>query len=165
MRILGPLSLAFLLLCFPAVAQKERARSPRILNAKTVYFFNRTGSLEVGTEALIALKKWNKYQIVTDRNQADLILLLDCDPYLGGDILYSGGQTRAQFMTTGVSLRIVFPTTPRCGPLGTLIFMSSIQRTDTACGAHIGRGVDCSQASTAQAPALSGSWRSKPSLK
>lgn len=93
MRILGPLSLAFLVLCFPAVAQKERARSPRILNAKTVYFFNRTGSLEVGTEALIALKKWNKYQIVTDRNQADLILLLDCDPYLGGDILYSGGQT------------------------------------------------------------------------
>ncbi len=93
MRILGPLSLVFLLLCFPAVAQKERARSPRILNAKTVYFFNRTGSLEVGTEALIALKKWNKYQIVTDRNQADLIFLLDCDPYLGADILYSGGQT------------------------------------------------------------------------
>ncbi len=93
MRVLGPLSLAFLMMCSPALAQKERARSPRILNAKTVYFFNRSGSLEVGTEALIALKKWNKYEIVTDRNQADLILLFDCDPYLGGDVLYSGGPT------------------------------------------------------------------------
>jgi hypothetical protein len=93
MRFLAPLTLAFLLACSPVFAQKNRAHDPRILNAKTVYFFNRTGSEAVGAAALGALKKWNKYQLVADRNQAELILLLDRDPYLGGNILYSGGQT------------------------------------------------------------------------
>jgi hypothetical protein len=93
MRFLAPLTLALFLLGCPTLAQKNRAHDPHILNAKTVYFFNRTGSLAVGTEALAALKKWNKYKLVTDRNQADLIFLLDCDPYLGGNIIYSGGQT------------------------------------------------------------------------
>ena len=93
MRVLGPLSCVFLLLCTSAFAQRDRAHDPHILNAKTVYFFNRTGSDAVGAEALAALKAWNRFKIVTDRNKADLILLLDCDPYRGGDIIFSGGQT------------------------------------------------------------------------
>jgi hypothetical protein len=42
---------------------------------------------------LAQLKKWGKFQIVPDRKQADLIFLLSADPYGGGNIIMSGGQT------------------------------------------------------------------------
>lgn len=74
-------------------AQKQLAHSPRILNAKTAFFLNTTGSDAVGSEALAELKKWRKYQIVSDRTQADLIFLLSADPYRGGNVLLASGQT------------------------------------------------------------------------
>jgi hypothetical protein len=63
------------------------------LSAKTVYFDNQTGSDAVGNNALAELKKWRKYQIVSDRRHADLIIYLSADPYKGGNIVMSGGQT------------------------------------------------------------------------
>ena len=74
-------------------AQKECARSPRILSAKTVYFDNQTGSDAIGNSALARLKKWGKFQVVPDRNDADLVFPLSADPYRGGSIIMSGGQT------------------------------------------------------------------------
>lgn len=74
-------------------AQKQLAKSPQILSAKSVYFKNTTGSDPVGNNALAALKKWQKYQIVTDPNQADLIFLLSADPYKGGSLIFANGQT------------------------------------------------------------------------
>ena len=85
--------LAFLLFSPLAFAQKQMAQSPRVLNAKTVYFLNKTGSDSVGSETLAALKKWGKYQVVSDRSQADLIFLLSASPYHGGDVLFADGQT------------------------------------------------------------------------
>ena len=76
-----------LLAASSAPAQKQLAHSPRILDAKTVFFLNTTGSDAVGSEALAQLKKWGKYQIVSDRSHADLIFLLSADPYHGGDVL------------------------------------------------------------------------------
>jgi hypothetical protein len=87
------LLLAFLVFVPFALAQKQLAHSPRIVNAKTVYFQNTTGSDTVGSEALAALKKWGKYQVVPDKSKADLVFLLSADPYKGGNIEYSGGQT------------------------------------------------------------------------
>ena len=81
------------LLASSAPAQKQLAHSPRILNAKTVFFLNTTGSDAVGSEALAQLKKWGKYQIVSDRTQADLLFLFSADPYHGGDVLFASGQT------------------------------------------------------------------------
>lgn len=91
----GSLILVFtgFLLVAPAVAQKQLAQSPRILSAKTVYFNNQTGSDEVGKNALAQLKKWGKFQLVSDRKQADLIFLLSADPYKGGNIIFASGQT------------------------------------------------------------------------
>src|SRR6266481_370109 len=85
----------FLALIRPSTlaAQKELAQSPRILSAKTVYFDNQTGSDTVGNNTLAQLKKWGRYQIVADRKHADLVFLLSADPYNGGTILLSGGQT------------------------------------------------------------------------
>lgn len=76
-----------------STGQKQLARSPRILSARTVYFDNRTGSDAVGNSALAELKKWGKFQIVPDQKQADLIFFLSADPYRGGNIIKSGGQT------------------------------------------------------------------------
>lgn len=75
------------------VAQKQLAQSPQILTAKTVYFDNQTGSDVVGNNTLAQLKKWGKYRVVQERNQADLIFLLSADRYRGGNIILSGGQT------------------------------------------------------------------------
>jgi hypothetical protein len=39
------------------------------------------------------LKKWERFQFVTDLKEADLIFLLSADPRKGGYVLFSGGQT------------------------------------------------------------------------
>ena len=87
------LMLTSLISASPSLAQKQLAQSPRILSAKSVYFDNQTGSDAVGKSALTQLKKWGKYQIVPDRKQADLIFFLSSDPYKGGYIIMSEGQT------------------------------------------------------------------------
>ena len=91
----GSLILVFtgLLLVAPVIAQKQLARSPRILSAKTVYFNNQTGSDAVGKNAVAQLKKWGRFQLVSDRKQADLIFLLSADPYKGSNIIFASGQT------------------------------------------------------------------------
>src|ERR1700738_5171935 len=68
-----------------APAQKQLALSPRMLSAKSVYFDDRTGVAAVGDKkALGQLKKWGRFQIVQDRKQAQLIILLSASPYKGG---------------------------------------------------------------------------------
>jgi hypothetical protein len=83
-NLVGPIS---------AHAQKQPAKSPRILSAKTVYFDDRTRAEAVGKAALAELKKWARFQIVQDKKQADLIFLLSADPYKGGYIIMASGQT------------------------------------------------------------------------
>lgn len=73
--------------------EKRNAKSPRILSAKTVYLKNATSSDSVGKNALDALIKWGKFQVVADPSHADLIFLLSSDPYKGGDIIFASGQT------------------------------------------------------------------------
>jgi hypothetical protein len=92
-RILVVFTLSALIRPSSMAAQKELARSPRILTAKAVYFDNQTGSDAVGNTALAQLKKWGKFQIVSDRKRADLVFLLSADPHNGGTILMSGGRT------------------------------------------------------------------------
>lgn len=88
------LVLLIAILCATTIAaQKEAAKSPQILSAKSVYFKNATGSEKVGDSALAALKKWGKYQIVADASHADLIFLLSADPYKDGDLIFANGQT------------------------------------------------------------------------
>jgi hypothetical protein len=93
LRLLVVFALSTLIRPSSIAAQKELARSPRILSAKTAYFDNRTGSDAVGNSALAQLKKWGRFQIVVNRKNADLIIVLSANPYNGGTILMSGGQT------------------------------------------------------------------------
>jgi hypothetical protein len=75
------------------LAQKVPNPSQRILLAKTVYLDNQTGSDAVGKSAVTELNKWGRFKLATDKKDADLIFLLSADPYRGGNIIYSGGQT------------------------------------------------------------------------
>jgi hypothetical protein len=97
MRKSASISLMFILTGFLALApvrgQKQMTQSPRILSAKTAFFDNQTGSDAVGKNALAQLRKWGKFQLVTDRKQADLIFLLSADPYKGGNVTFASGQT------------------------------------------------------------------------
>jgi hypothetical protein len=76
-------------------AETERLQkiSPTILAAKTVFFEDRSGVPIVAVATLDELKKWGRFQIVADKAQADLILVLSASPPKGGHIIYSGGQT------------------------------------------------------------------------
>jgi len=79
----------------PASAQthKQVAQWPRIQSAKSAYFQDKTGADAVGNMALTELKKWGRFRIVQDPKEADLIILLSSDPYKGGFVIVSGGQT------------------------------------------------------------------------
>ena len=59
--------------------------APPILSAKTIYFKDQSGSDADGKNALAALQKWGRFQIVHDQKQADLILLLSLEQYQGPD--------------------------------------------------------------------------------
>lgn len=96
MRIPACLLLACLALssAVPVLAQTQQqpAQSPRILSAKTVYFDDRTGADAAANAALAQLKKWGRFQLVQDRQQAELIFLLSTSAYRGGYIVPPNGS-------------------------------------------------------------------------
>jgi hypothetical protein len=82
-------------LASPAAPQDENRSTfaPKILSSQSAYFEDQTGVAAVGEKASSRLRKWGRFKIVQDREEADLIILLSADPYKGGYIVYSGGQT------------------------------------------------------------------------
>lgn len=79
----------------PVAAQETGASkvAPKILSARSAYFDDTIGHVAVREKALGRLRKWGRFQIVQDRKQADLIILLSADAYKGGYILLASGQT------------------------------------------------------------------------
>ena len=73
--------------------KEQHGLQPKILTAKSVYFDDQSGAYVVGEKTLSQLKKWGRFKIVKDPKQADLIFLFSADPYKGGYVVYSGGQT------------------------------------------------------------------------
>jgi hypothetical protein len=88
---------ALLVAMISAYSQKQIAQwpklPPKMMNARTVYFEDRTGVDKVGEAALVQLKQWGRYQVVTNKNKADLIVLLSSDRYKGGHIVLASGNT------------------------------------------------------------------------
>jgi hypothetical protein len=76
----------------PSQAQTPAVESPKIYAAKTVYFDDRTGADAAANAALAQLKKWGHFQIVQDRQQAELIFLLSTSAYRGGYIVPASGS-------------------------------------------------------------------------
>jgi hypothetical protein len=79
MKITVPvLILGVLLLCLNTFADNDKyAPLPdKIVNAKTVFLINETGKARFGDALYKQRKTWNRWQIVTNKEQADLILVL-----------------------------------------------------------------------------------------
>src|SRR5260370_33816820 len=48
----------------------------KVVKAKTVFYVNETGNSRFGDDLYKELKKWNHWQVFTDRSKADLVLVL-----------------------------------------------------------------------------------------
>ena len=57
-------------------AQNRANVPPRLLTAKFVYFEDQTGFAAVGGDALRELERWGRFQVVRNRDQADLVVVL-----------------------------------------------------------------------------------------
>ncbi|MGB8768500.1 MAG: hypothetical protein WCC92_02725 [Candidatus Korobacteraceae bacterium] len=83
-----------------AAKSKHLPLPPQITAAKTVYIDNQSGMAKLGDRAYEQLQKWGRFQVVQDRKQADLILLLSAREYNGGYIT-SGGDTAGRVDESG----------------------------------------------------------------
>jgi hypothetical protein len=70
-------------LCAPVHARQATAGADqfaplpyKIANAKTVFLMNETGKARFGDALYKQIRTWNRWQIVTNKEQADLILVL-----------------------------------------------------------------------------------------
>ena len=64
-----------LLICAPAFAAKHAPLPDALLNAKTVYIVNQTGSQKVMDGAYSEITKWGRYSIAKDKESADTVMV------------------------------------------------------------------------------------------
>jgi hypothetical protein len=76
-----------------AAKEKHLPLPPQIVAAKTVYIDNQSGFAKLGDRAYEQLTKWGRFQVIPDRKQADLVLLMSTKAYDGGYITSGGGTT------------------------------------------------------------------------
>lgn len=77
----------------PAKDKNHLPLPPQVISAKTIYIDNQSGIAKLGDRAYEQLNKWGRFQVVQDRKQADLILLLSARQYNGGYVTTGGGTT------------------------------------------------------------------------
>jgi hypothetical protein len=76
------LVLTFVITASPAQAPQTAGNDKyaplpdKVVKAKTVFYVNDTGNSRFGDDLYQELKKWNHWQVVTDRSKADLVLVL-----------------------------------------------------------------------------------------
>ena len=69
----------FLLLCAVMAVAAKKIYAPlpdKVVAAKTVFFINESGTARFGDDLYRQIKAWNRWDVVTDRGKADLILVL-----------------------------------------------------------------------------------------
>ena len=77
-----------------AVAQDKYAPLPeKVINARTVFYINDTGSSRFGDNLYQELEKWNRWEVVTDKKNADLILVLSQRDHIEGTIATANATT------------------------------------------------------------------------
>ncbi|SRR6266576_928489 len=76
------LVLTFVIMPSPVYAQhatdndKYAPLPEKVVKAKTVFYVNDTGNSRFGDDLYRELKKWNRWEVVTERSKADLVLVL-----------------------------------------------------------------------------------------
>jgi hypothetical protein len=83
LKIAGFVLTVAITLCLPAQAQQATASADqyaplpdKIANAKTVFLINETGKAKFGDALYKQVRTWNRWQIATNKEQADLVLVL-----------------------------------------------------------------------------------------
>lgn len=101
---------ALTLLCcqVDAVQQKSFAPLPeKIALAKKVFLVNESGTAKLGDELYRQLVRWNRWQVVTDKGNADLILVLNQQETVTGVVsTLSGAATGQTVSGTGVAVPV-----------------------------------------------------------
>jgi TonB family protein len=116
-RLLTALCCACIVVAARCAQTSKEIKNPQVVaSAKTVYFEDKCGVDAVGNRALAELSKWGRFQVVQDRKNADLIVLLTTDPGQGGNLTVSGGQT-ATIDSQGHVAEDAVPNYTKLGPV------------------------------------------------
>src|SRR5216684_1370829 len=103
------LVLTFAIASSPAQAQQATGTDKyaplpdKVVKAKTVFYVNDTGNSRFGDDLYRELKKWNRWQVVTDRSKADLVLVLSQRETVEGAIA-TGTTTTTGNTATGTAV-------------------------------------------------------------
>src|SRR5689334_3385529 len=68
-----------LLMLLSSAAAEEKAYAPlpdKVVAAKTIMLVNESGTARFGDDLYQQIVAWNRWQVVTDRGKADLVLVL-----------------------------------------------------------------------------------------
>jgi predicted Ser/Thr protein kinase len=77
-----------------AFAHDKYAPLPeKVINARTIFYINDTGSSRFGDNLYQELEKWNRWEVVTDKKNADLILVLSQRDHIEGTIATANATT------------------------------------------------------------------------
>ena len=88
------LSVLLFVFAFSCAAKDKHLPLPvAVFSAKTVFIDNQSGMAKIGDRAYEELRKWGRFQIVSDRKDADLIFLLSAEEHTTGYVTSGGGQT------------------------------------------------------------------------
>lgn len=108
-------------ICTFAANEKYAPLPEKIVKAKTVFLINQTGISRFGDDLYQEIRKWNRWQVVAEREKADLILVLSQRDTVEGTISTATATGTRQTATgTGVTapikssawyLHVIEPTT------------------------------------------------------
>ena len=128
--ILLALSIALSTLAFA----KEKQHLPlpsQIKSAKTIYIDNQSRYAELGDRAYEQLKKWGRWEVVADRQNADLILLLSAQEHDDGSV----GTTTSWTDKKGIVHTTSNATGTTVGYTFITVIDAKTRRPLTSCGA------------------------------
>jgi len=93
--------------CAFAANDKYAPLPEKIVRAKTVFLVNQTGISRFGDDLYQEIKKWNRWQVVAERDKADLVLILSQRDTVEGTVSTATATSSGQTATgTGVSAPI-----------------------------------------------------------
>src|SRR5712692_2055245 len=75
----------------------------KVAKAKTVFYVNDTGNSRFGDDLYKELKKWNHWQVLTDRSKTDLVLVLSQRETVEG-VIATGAATGTGNTATGAAV-------------------------------------------------------------
>jgi predicted Zn-dependent protease len=106
----GAAFLGLLLLCSAAAAAREKIYAPlpdKVIAAKTVFLVNDSGAAKFADALYREVKDWNRWQVVTDRGKADLVLVLSRQETVAGVISTASATAVGQTVSgSGVAVPV-----------------------------------------------------------